>query len=321
MDFPTLDLQAVRVRPVRPHEEPRWNALMRTRHYLGFAKLCGPQLKQVAVCGERWLALLGWQAAALHCAPRDRWIGWTPLQRRARLYLVAGNARFLLLEPPKRWPGLASRVLGLSLRRLPADWQARHGRPLWLVETFVDPTRFRGTCYRAANWVALGRTRGYGRVRGALGYRFHGQPKEVFVYPLRRRAREQLAAQHPPPAWQGRRQRLRLTTAELGQLRQCLRRLPDPRRRRGQRHAWPTLLAIVQAARLAGCVAPATISAWARRLSPTQLEHLGARRNPGSGCREAPSLNTLRRAVAALDRPAVEAATEAWLAARGSTRR
>lgn len=321
MDSPTLDLQAVRVRPVRSHEEPRWNALMRTRHYLGFAKLCGPQLKQVAVCGERWLALLGWQAAALHCAPRDRWIGWTPRQRRARLYLVAGNARFLLLAPPRRWPGLASRVLGLSLRRLPADWQARHGRPLWLVESFVDPARFQGTCYRAANWIAVGRTRGYGRVRGALGYRFHGQPKEVFVYPLRRRAREQLAAQQPPAAWQGRRQRLRLTTAELGQLRQRLRRLPDPRRRRGQRHAWPTLLAVVQAARLAGCVAPTAISAWARRLSPTQLQLLGVRRNPRTGRRQAPSLNTLRRAVAALDRPAVEAATEAWLAARGSTRR
>ena len=167
----------------------------------------------------------------------------------------------------------------------------------------------------------MGRTRGYGRVRGPLGYRFHGQPKEVFVYPLRRRARQQLAAQRPPPAWQGRRQRLRLTATELGQLRLGLRGLPDPRPRRGRRHAWPTLLAIVQAARLAGCVAPTAISAWARRLSPPQLQQLGARRNPRTGCREAPSLNTLRRTLAALDGPAVEAATEAWLAIRGRTRR
>ena len=100
----------------------------------------------------------------------------------------------------------------------------------------------------------MGRTHGYGRVRGALGYRFHGQPKEVFVYPLRRRARQQLAA---PPACQ----RLRLTATELGQLRLGLRGLPDPRPRRGRRHAWPTLLAIMQAARLAGCVAPTAISA------------------------------------------------------------
>ena len=133
MDSLTLDLRAVAVRPLRLHEAPRWNALMRARHYLGFAKLCRPQLKQVAVCGDCWLALLGWQAAALHCAPRDRWIGWTARPRLPRLYLVAGNARFLLLEPPGRWPGLASRVLGLSLRRLSEDWQVRHGSPLWLA--------------------------------------------------------------------------------------------------------------------------------------------------------------------------------------------
>ena len=145
---------------MRPEEEPQWNALLCAHHYLGFRKLCGAQLKQVAVCGDRWLALLGWQEAALRCGPRDRWLGWPPWQRRTRLYLIANQSRFLLLPSTGCTPRLASRVLGLSLRRLPADWQARTGRPLLLVATFVAPARFAGTCYRAANWVPLGRTQG-----------------------------------------------------------------------------------------------------------------------------------------------------------------
>ena len=148
--------------------------------------------------GQRWLALLGWQAAALHSGPRDRWIGWSPLQRRTRLFLLANQSRFLLLPRAGSQPGLASRVLGLSLRRLPRDWQQRYATPLLLVETFVDPQRFRGTCYHAANWIELGLTRGFGRVRDApLSYRRHGRPKTVFVYPLQRDARAQLAGRHP----------------------------------------------------------------------------------------------------------------------------
>ena len=107
---------------------------MRQRHYLGFRNFCGNRLRHVAVLGERWLALVGWHAAALHCAARDRWIGWTSLQRRQRLFLVANQSRFLLLCEAGSVPHLASRVLGLSLRRLRADWLARHGHELLLAE-------------------------------------------------------------------------------------------------------------------------------------------------------------------------------------------
>ena len=162
-----IPLREVRVRPVRADEVPRWNDTLRQQHYLGFRKLCSCQLKQVAVQGQRWLALLGWQAAALHSGPRDRWIGWSPLQRRTRLFLLANQSRFLLLPRAGSQPGLASRVLGLSLRRLPRDWQQRYATPLLLVETFVDPQRFRGTCYHAANWIELGLTRGFGRKRSS----------------------------------------------------------------------------------------------------------------------------------------------------------
>ena len=134
-----IPLREVRVRTVRPDEEPRWNDLMRERHYLGFRNFCGNRLRQVAVLGERWLALLGWHAAALHCAARDRWIGWTSLQRRQRLFLVANQSRFLLLTAAGRSPHLASRVLGLSLRQLPREWQRRHGAPLLLADSCSWP--------------------------------------------------------------------------------------------------------------------------------------------------------------------------------------
>ncbi len=159
-----IPLRAVRVRTVRPEEEARWNALMRAQHDLGFRPLCGQRLRQVAVLGEQWLTLLGWPSAAWHCAARERWIGWTP---RQRLFLVANPSRFLLWPPAGSCPHLASRVLGLSLRQLLQAWQRQPAAPLLLAETFVDPQRFAGTCYRAANWLEIGQTQGYGRVQGA----------------------------------------------------------------------------------------------------------------------------------------------------------
>ena len=170
-------LREVQVRLVRPDEVPRWNVLLREHHYLGLRKMCGRRLRHVAVKRERWLALLGWQAAALHCTARDRWIGWTSLQRRTGLFLVANNTRYLLLPGAAGPPRLASRVLGRSLRRLARDWQA-----LLLAGTFVDPARFRGTCYRAANWIHLGQTQGRGKLDTRHEY---AQPVEnIFVKPL-----------------------------------------------------------------------------------------------------------------------------------------
>ena len=122
-----IPLRAVRVRTVRPDEEPRWNDLMRQHHYLGFRNFCGKRLLKVAV--------LGWHAAALHCAARDHWIGWTSLQRRQRLFLVANQSRFLLLCEAGSCPHLASRVLGLSLRQLPREWLRLHAAPVLLAET------------------------------------------------------------------------------------------------------------------------------------------------------------------------------------------
>jgi len=119
---------------------------MNAHHYLGFRPIVGQSLCYVATCGEQWVALLGWGAAALKCGPRDAWIGWTPALKFHRLHLMANNVRFLIL-PEWHRPNLASHVLALNLQRLSPDWERYYGHPLLLVETFVDAARFRGTCF------------------------------------------------------------------------------------------------------------------------------------------------------------------------------
>ena len=190
------ELRTLVVRPLRPAERPRWKALLARYHYLGFRPGVGEQLGYVACLEGQLVACLAWGAAAYRNAPREAYLGWDMATKRARLPLVVQNTRFLLL-PWVRVPHLASKLLAATCRRLSADWQARYGHGLLLAETFVDPTRFRGTCYRAANWVCLGPTRGAGK-RGNRYHR-HGTPKLVFVYPLQPRARERLAAPGAAP--------------------------------------------------------------------------------------------------------------------------
>src|SRR3989304_2426107 len=172
--LPVLDLlHRVTVRPRERREVAPFQALLRAHHYLGFRGVVGESLAYVAEADGHWLALLLWAAAAFKCRARDRWIGWHPAGGWQRLPLVANNVRFLIL-PGVCVPNLASRVLGLCTRRLSADWERVWGHPILLVETFVDPARYAGTCYRAAGWQPLGATRGFARRRGGGGG--HGGP-------------------------------------------------------------------------------------------------------------------------------------------------
>ncbi|WP_139113678.1 Druantia anti-phage system protein DruA, partial [Acidithiobacillus thiooxidans] len=197
MEVPTLtenqqaSLHRVQVRPILPTERGRWNTLMQTYHYRGFRTLAGRNLRYVATLDGRWVALLGWHAAAFQCQARDRWIGWSWILRRQRLHLIANNARFLIL-PGESFPNLASRILALNLHRLSADWQSVYGHPIVLAETFVESPRFTGACYRAANWVDVGATKGFARRPGG-GYVHHGQPKRLLLFPLHPQARAWLA--------------------------------------------------------------------------------------------------------------------------------
>ena len=168
-----------------------WNEYIHRYHYLGLGTLVGPQVRYLIGHAGGWLAAMGFSGAAWTLAPRDRWIGWSPAQRRARLPLVVNQTRYLIL-PWVHSPNLASHLLALAARRLVHDWEQKyHRRPL-LLETFVDARRYPGTCYRAANWLHLGSSQGRGKLDRA-----HTQVlpvKDIFVYPLHRQAREHLRA-------------------------------------------------------------------------------------------------------------------------------
>lgn len=159
-----------------------WNELMQRGHYLGKGPLCGAQIRYLVESSRHgWVGALAFSAAQWRLKKRDQYIGWSEAARRAHLHQVVGNSRFLIL-PHVQVPNLASRALSLSLARLGKDWTERYGSAPVLAETFVDPSRFAGTCYRAANWQHVGQTVArstpYGNGKVAEG------PKDIYVYPL-----------------------------------------------------------------------------------------------------------------------------------------
>ena len=157
------ELGPLEVRQVRrTPEEAMFNALMHEHHYLGYTQPVGEHLKYMVFAGERPIACMAWSSAPRHLGSRDRFIGWTAQARLANIRLLAYNTRFLIL-PWVTVPHLASHLLGRIAKRLSADWQAVYAHPICFVETFIDPQRFRGTCYRAANWTLLGVTTGRGK--------------------------------------------------------------------------------------------------------------------------------------------------------------
>jgi hypothetical protein len=161
-------------------------------HYLGFGGAVGENLQYVARDDQgRPLACLVFGAAAWKCQDRDRFIGWSAQQRQANLGRIANNTRFLIL-PWVKVPRLASWLLGRVSRRLSADWQAKYGHPIALLETFVERERFAGTAYRAANWLAVGATAG--RTRQDRHTRIQAPVKDIYLYPLGRNFRERLKA-------------------------------------------------------------------------------------------------------------------------------
>jgi len=173
----------------RTRHEPLLNSLIQQHHYLGYTQPVGEHLKYLVWAGERPIACLAWSSAPRHLGCRDRFLGWSTEVRRRNIHLIAYNLRFLIL-PWVEVPQLASHVLGRMTRRLSADWRQVYGHPLCYVETFVDPQRFRGTCYRAANWIVLGRTTGRGKADHT--HRPNRPIKEVLGYALCPRFRQRL---------------------------------------------------------------------------------------------------------------------------------
>lgn len=186
-DFLPLDLKMVRGSP----QETLYNGLIHQYHYLGYRQTVGPHLKYIVFIKEDPIACLSWGGAAWKVACRDQFIGWSALAHRKNLFLIVNNTRFLIL-PWVHIPYLASHLLSQNIKALSSDWYRWYKYSPVLLETFVDSERgFKGTCYKAANWLLVGSTKGRGK-----NDRYHQKllpVKDVFLYPLKKEFREVLS--------------------------------------------------------------------------------------------------------------------------------
>ncbi len=305
--------QEVVVRLARADERLRWDTLMDAQHPLGFKQFAGRGLRYVAEWRGQWLALLGWQTGAFQCRPRERWLGWHKALQFRRLHLIANNTRFLLLPLGAGVKNLGSRVLGLNLRRLSADWEAQWGHGLELAETFVASAHYSGTVYRAANWIKLGLSKGYARSNGKYTAK-HGQKKVMLVYELQAGARERLAAAEEQPGWACRAVDVRYGAKELRSLRAHLGDVPDSRSAHGKRHELAVVLALLVLAKLAGQHGGRAAEAYAKTLKEHELRALGCRWNGRERQYETPSDTTFQRVMERTDPAALERVIQRWTA-------
>ena len=183
--FQPVQLQLVRNTSL----EPLYNSLIQEHHYLGYRQIVGNHLKYMAFIDKQPVACLGWGSAAWSVKSRESFIQWNKPTKENNLHLVVNNTRFLIL-PWVNVKFLASKVLALNARRISEDWFKIYNHHVYLLETFVEQDRFQGTCYKAANWVRVGQTKGTAK-RGHA-HLFHGKIKDVYLYPLRKDFRKKL---------------------------------------------------------------------------------------------------------------------------------
>jgi len=184
------DLEPVELKLVRNTDlEILYNSLIQEHHYLGFRQIVGNHLKYMAFIGQRPVACIGWGSAAWSVKSRDAFIDWNKKTKENNLHFVANNTRFLIL-PWISVKCLASKILALNAKRISNDWLTTYNHPLYLLETFVEQNRFKGTCYKAANWILTGQTKGTAK-RGH-DHLFHGKIKDVYLYTLRKDFKQKL---------------------------------------------------------------------------------------------------------------------------------
>ena len=232
--LPEWALREVTLREALPAERDAASAALQREHYLGAPPPCNRDLMQLAVRGDQVLDVVVWTRAARKLAPRETWLGWDPRTRTRRLPLVVQNNRFLVLSA-KRQTNLASRVLGLAVAALSGQWAERTGVTPLLAETFVDPERYAGTCYKAAGWIEAGETAGFGR-HGDDYYVAHDHPKRLWLRPLVPDARARLRDPLEPLAGEKSRAfgQLPVPAKSAASLATALREVVDPRAAAGR---------------------------------------------------------------------------------------
>ena len=308
------------VAPIRAGDGLRFDSELDEHHWLGH-RMVGETMRYVAKdsSGE-WVALLGFASPALSCGPRDRFIGWSQELQSRRLRFVASNQRFCIL-PAGRRPNAASAVMARALQRLSTDWVDAWGHPVFLVETFVDPSRHIGTCYGASSFLYLGKTAGYGRKSGR--YFEHHKIKDVYVRELHRKSRQVLSGAFDHPLLADPRRSMALidfNTADLTSLIERIEAITDPRDPRGVRHSFASTLVLIACATLAGHKSLVALSEWGDVASQEVLSRLGARVSPHSGLRVPPSYATIRRAAMSVDPDEFDLIVNTWSAQQSDRR-
>jgi hypothetical protein len=311
-----LDEVQVRLVTDRP-ERGRFDQMLIEGHYLHNVEIVGEQLRYLAEYQGQWVALMIWSAGAYKLKLREQWIGWSDRQKQRRLALVVNNSRFFIPEP-YHIPNLASKVMKLVLQRLRADWPQAYGHGVLLAETFVDPSRFQGTAYKASGWTLLGNTKGFERSRQDF-YEAHDRPKQLWVRELQAAARTILRGPNlpidvqsceqdrPPDCPQG--------PEELGRMRTFFKNLPEWRSRRCP-HRLDSLVAVTVCAMLCKvCLGQRDLAAFARNLTREQMKALGFPRDWSQRIHTylAPSESTFARLLRHLDNQALQRELLRWL--------
>lgn len=310
-------LHRVTVRLIAEADLGRFNYHLEHDHYLESCRYAGQALRYVAEVEGQWVALLTFSAPALKVKAREQWIGWSPRQRAQRLGLVVNNSRFLVLVERQRYPNLASRVLSLTLKRLSADWQEHWGHPVLVVESFVDESQYRGTCYKACGFEAVGPTQGFKRASRDF-YQEHGQPKQLYLRQLRRGACQRLRQARLPPE-------LAVYEAEvtgpcpfrapaLESLLKAFAQLGDSRRGHGLRHRQRFILACAAVCTLMGACGYRAFENTCQKFTQRQLRALGCTPDEQDGHYYPPSDSTFLRVLNKVDSVAMARIIGRWLA-------
>jgi hypothetical protein len=309
-------LSQVTVRLVTENEIGQFNFYLEREHYLESSRLAGQSLRYVAEVNGQWVALLTFSAPALHLKARERWIGWSGRQRARRLGLVVNNSRFLVLPERQRYPNLASWVLGLVLRRLSADWQEHWGHPVLVVESFVDESRYRGTCYRACGFEAVGPTEGFKRASRDF-YQEHGQPKQLYLRQLRSGACRDLRRARLPKELADYEAEITgpcpFRAPALESLVDRFGDLPDSRYGHGLRHKQRFILATAAVCTLMGACGYRAFENTSKKFTQRQLRALGCTPDE-DGRFHPPSDSTFQRVLNRIDAAKFSHLIGDWLA-------
>jgi hypothetical protein len=308
----------LKIEVVTPEDRKRFDHLLGQYHYLGETCPVGDFLRQVAILDGEWVGLLAWGAACYALKDRDQYIGWTPTLRAERQKLIVQNRRFLLLREKGEEPNLASRILGASVKALPEQWQAHFGYVPLLAETFTDLEAFAGTCYKAAGWIPLGRTKGFSRHRADF-FVPNDRPKKLWVKPLRKNALALLGAPelpvaHQPGASSSAHGVMPLRQPQIESLHDHLSRVPDPR---AANREFPigAVLSMVAMALLSGQRDISQIMRFGWRFTQAQRKSLGLPRKDAKKFYRVPGYKVYYNLLSKLNPDTLAESLSAWLRA------